>query len=657
MKPCMIEIASPAFANCLRNIVLSAALIAGPAIISRTDDSAAQEARDAARARPFQTTAKDAAAASPRSSGRRLASACAGNRRAADGSVAAKRYRLQATVKIVWRGRRRSPAPKPLTPDAKSGGASIAARQPAGAARARGSFRRGERASCATDPDSRWTSYLNDRHGRLAMLLPVLTRRRRAPVRHLYRIAPAPALAQRMLQQSWVAARATRADMDEAIGTFCRMRAIHRMPDAPRAALGDARHRGWGETSISHGRRATFYQRGAAPGSESRRAAGHNLGARRGSHGPPSHEALRCRRSGAQARRRGITTAFPENATRAGPVQTRAGPARGRVVEYEASGTTRASASRTCSPPTRPLGRRGSQRQDACLLIGERGLGDEVMFAGIIPDMLERVGPTGRLLIACDHRLVAADAALVSAGDRSASQAHIKHNAKNIRMAPWARGRVQAGLLRAARHARCSTSASASRTFPQPPSSPAPEPARVGFWRERLSAIGPRPLCRHLLALDAADDPAAQVLSAPMEAVARAAVAAEHQTSSILQYGDCRADSAYARDKTWRHDHSISKTSDLKNNLDDNAALCAALDISMVSAPDRRQPAPAAGTGTETWFSRPPAASGRNSAPTPIRGTPRRGSSRPEAFGDWPALMETLAAEPVVRKPPDARLN
>ena len=40
------------------------------------------------------------------------------------------------------------------------------------------------------------------------------------------------------------------------------------------------------------------------------------------------------------------------------------------------------------------------------LIVGEQGLGDEFMFANIIPDVLRDLGPEGKLQIAVDPRLV-----------------------------------------------------------------------------------------------------------------------------------------------------------------------------------------------------------------------------------------------------------
>ena len=40
------------------------------------------------------------------------------------------------------------------------------------------------------------------------------------------------------------------------------------------------------------------------------------------------------------------------------------------------------------------------------LVVGEQGLGDEILFGNVLPDVIERLGPTGRLILAVEPRLV-----------------------------------------------------------------------------------------------------------------------------------------------------------------------------------------------------------------------------------------------------------
>jgi tetratricopeptide (TPR) repeat protein len=48
----------------------------------------------------------------------------------------------------------------------------------------------------------------------------------------------------------------------------------------------------------------------------------------------------------------------------------------------------------------------GEIRGKTVVLVGEQGLGDEVLFMNIVKDMLEAIGPDGQLRIACEYRLM-----------------------------------------------------------------------------------------------------------------------------------------------------------------------------------------------------------------------------------------------------------
>jgi hypothetical protein len=222
-------------------------------------------------------------------------------------------------------------------------------------------------------------------------------------------------------------------------------------------------------------------------------------------------------------------------------------------------------------------------------------------------------------------------------GAKIGPQSHVKHNAKNIRLAPWAKGELQADY-----YVPLGTPLQIVRKriedFPGK-SFLVPEPARVGYWRERLSALGAGPyvgICWRSMLLTTQR----RKFFSPMEAW-RGPLSLPNMKFINLQYGDCRADLAYARDKIGATIHNFEDLN-LKDNLDDNAALCAALDL-VATAPTAAA-ALAAGTGTETWFL------------TAGRVWPQLGTDRypwyantrvltPPTFGDWPTLMDMLTGE------------
>lgn len=270
------------------------------------------------------------------------------------------------------------------------------------------------------------------------------------------------------------------------------------------------------------------------------------------------------------------------------------------------------------------------------LVAGEQGLGDEIMMASLIPDLIKRVGPAGKVMVACDHRLV-------PLFQRSFPDAHVgiemhtKHNAKPVRVIPWAKGNLKADF-----YTPMGTPLLALRptvdSFPRQAFVKA-DPARVRHWLNRLDSLGPGPyvgICWKSMLQTTQRKKFFSALDVWKPVLEQTAVKFVN-----LQYGDCKAEIAAAREQHGIAIHDFDDI-DLKMNLDDNAALCAALDL-VVSAPTAAA-ALAAATGTETWF----LTAGRV---WPQLGTdhyPWYANTRvltPEKFGDWTALMLRLASE------------
>lgn len=270
------------------------------------------------------------------------------------------------------------------------------------------------------------------------------------------------------------------------------------------------------------------------------------------------------------------------------------------------------------------------------LVVGEQGLGDEIMFAGMIPDLIERVGPDGKVMIACDHRLV-------PLFQRSFPQTHVgieghtKHNTKPVRVVQWAQGDLQPDFYTPMgsplTQLRTRVEDFPARAYLKP------DPARVRFWHDRLAALGPGPyvgICWRSMLMTTQRKKMFSALEFWGPVLEKTSVKFVN-----LQYGDCRSELDFARENLGAIIHNFEDL-DLKNNLDDNAALCAALDLA-VSAPTAAA-ALAAATGTETWF----LAAGRV---WPQLGTdhyPWYAKTRvlmPEKFADWPALMSRLSKE------------
>jgi tetratricopeptide (TPR) repeat protein len=228
------------------------------------------------------------------------------------------------------------------------------------------------------------------------------------------------------------------------------------------------------------------------------------------------------------------------------------------------------------------------------LVVGEQGLGDELMFANILPDLQKAVGQEGRLQIAVDPRLV-------PLFQRSFPEAEIgpyddgKLEGRVVRVFQWARETCEPDF-----HAPMGTPFRYLRKsladFPRQAFLKA-DPERRAAYRARLEALGPGPyvgICWRSMVMGAkrgkyysAIDAWGPVLKLP------------GVTFVNLQYGEVADELARAKETHGITIHNFADLN-LKNDLDGAAALTDACDL-VISAPTAAA-ALAGAVGQKTWF-------------------------------------------------------
>ncbi|HRD45044.1 MAG TPA: tetratricopeptide repeat protein [Caulobacter sp.] len=207
------------------------------------------------------------------------------------------------------------------------------------------------------------------------------------------------------------------------------------------------------------------------------------------------------------------------------------------------------------------------------LIFGEQGLGDEVLFANALPDLAEAIGPAGKLCLAVEQRLIPLFQRSFPMAEVGA-HASFAVDGKVLRGAPFHEDASDVdfwapigSLLRRFR--------GSAEAFPARERYLTADPERIAFWRDQLSALpGPK---IGLLWKSMIRNGARHRYFSPFEQWAPV-LTTPGATFVNLQYGDCDAELELAARQfgveIWQ-----PPGIDLKNDLDDVAALCCAMDL------------------------------------------------------------------------------
>lgn len=222
----------------------------------------------------------------------------------------------------------------------------------------------------------------------------------------------------------------------------------------------------------------------------------------------------------------------------------------------------------------RPAWRPGQDLTGKTLLVmGEQGLGDEVLFANVLPDVIEDLGKDGAAIVAVEPRLV-------SLFQRSFPTARIgphgtyKYETYILKAAPFADEMAadawtpMGSLMRQYR--------TRVEAYPDRDRFLVADPERVAYWKAELAKVSDRPKVGLLWKSMMMGGARKKFFSpfAQWEPVLRT----DGVTLVNLQYGDCSEEIAMAKEE-FGVDIWNPPGIDLKQDLDDLAALSCAMDL------------------------------------------------------------------------------
>ncbi len=226
----------------------------------------------------------------------------------------------------------------------------------------------------------------------------------------------------------------------------------------------------------------------------------------------------------------------------------------------------------------------GENLADKTLLVwAEQGIGDEIFFAGVVPDALRAAK---HCVIECDARLAALYARSFGGAEivskrypplERLQQADIDYHCPIGSLPRWFRPTLD--------------------SFPREHGYFVADPQRVEFWKQRFAALGPQPKVG--IGWRSKRRSTGRDLHYTDLAQWGAILAVPGVTFINLQYDDCRAELDAAREKFGVEIHDWADI-DQMNDIDDVAALMCALDL--VIGPTTTPQILAGAVGAPTWM-------------------------------------------------------
>ena len=230
------------------------------------------------------------------------------------------------------------------------------------------------------------------------------------------------------------------------------------------------------------------------------------------------------------------------------------------------------------------------------LVSGEQGLGDEVLFASILPDLIRDIGQEGSLWLGVEPRLqplfqrsfpdarVIAHRTQTIDGILQRSFPDLENGATD----GWA---IMGDFLPLYRKQ--------VSDFPAENVYLKPDPARIAYWRAQMAKVSDKPKIGILWKSLKSGAQRDRYFSAFEDWIDLLRL--DGVTFVNLQYGDSDAEMAWAA----QNDIAIHQPQgiDLKNDLDDLAALCVAMNV--ILAPSNATSNIAAACGVPTWLLSP----------------------------------------------------